>query len=224
MMHVVPRWRFLIAQIRSANVVRVIEGPPLTPRKRPGQARSRFTVDALLTATMQLLVRGGVGAVNTNDVAERAGVSVGSLYQYFPNKESLLSALAVRCRQELCDALSDVVAAERDRSTADFTDAIAAALVQFYREDLRLYAQLLPLIGPLGLKRKLKPVDDALQGLWVNEFDARLDIPIEESRFRATLLTSMLDATFSKLVSHDRLLHDARLTNRLVHVLNSFFE
>ncbi len=173
---------------------------------------------------MQLLVRGGVSAVNTNDVAERAGVSVGSLYQYFPNKESLLSALAVRCRQELYDVLSDVIVAERDRSTVELTEAVASALVQFYREDLRLYAELLPLIGPLGLGRKLKPIDNALHGLWVNEFDARLDIPIDEARFRATLMASMLDAMFAKFVSQNRLLHDARLTGRLVHVLTSFFE
>jgi AcrR family transcriptional regulator len=66
------------------------------PRKRPRQARSRALVDAILDATARVLVRDGYAALTTNAVAALAGVSIGSLYQYFPNKDALVLALRER--------------------------------------------------------------------------------------------------------------------------------
>lgn len=68
----------------------------LRKRKAPRQSRSQVTVDALLQATAQLLEEAGYARLTTNHVARRAGVSIGSLYQYFPSKEALCHALAER--------------------------------------------------------------------------------------------------------------------------------
>lgn len=65
----------------------------LRPRKRPRQARSRRTVDVVLRAAAQVFARRGYAGATTNHIAERAGVSVGSLYEYFPNKDAILVAL-----------------------------------------------------------------------------------------------------------------------------------
>lgn len=65
----------------------------ISARKKPLQERAKFTVDAILKASAQLLERNGETGVSTNHIAERAGVSIGSLYQYFPNKDAILSAL-----------------------------------------------------------------------------------------------------------------------------------
>ncbi len=73
--------------------------PPLKPRKQPVQARSTASVEAIIEATIQVLLRDGRGLLTTSKVAARAGVSVGSLYQYFPNKSSLLQA-ALRAHLE----------------------------------------------------------------------------------------------------------------------------
>src|ERR1041384_3846674 len=64
-----------------------------TPRKRPRQDRSRATVDTILEATARVLVKRGFDGLTTNLVADAAGVSIGSLYQYFPNKAALVGAL-----------------------------------------------------------------------------------------------------------------------------------
>ena len=73
----------------------------LAPRKSPRQSRSQATVDAILDATARVLVERGHAATNTNLVAERAGVSVGSLYQYFPNKLALINALRARHSRDM---------------------------------------------------------------------------------------------------------------------------
>jgi len=65
-------------------------------RRRPRQARARATVDSILEAAAQVLQRSGVEGFNTNAVAERAGVSVGTLYQYFRDKDALLVAVTRR--------------------------------------------------------------------------------------------------------------------------------
>lgn len=73
----------------------------LLPKKQPVQARARATVDAILDATAQLLAREGYEAVSTNRVADLAGVSIGSLYEYFPNKQSIVAATLGRTMREI---------------------------------------------------------------------------------------------------------------------------
>ena len=65
----------------------------LKPRKTPVQGRSIQTVDAILEGAAQVFARRGYADATTNHIAERAGVSIGSLYQYFPNKDAILVAL-----------------------------------------------------------------------------------------------------------------------------------
>ena len=65
-------------------------------RRRPRQARSRATYDSILEAAVQVLARDGAAGLTTNRVAERAGVSIGTLYQYFPDKAAIVLAAAQR--------------------------------------------------------------------------------------------------------------------------------
>lgn len=76
----------------------------LNPRKRPQQRRSRVTIDAIFEATIQVLLTNGLDRITTIQIAGRAGVSVGSLYQYFPNKNALLAAIVRRHVAEVADA------------------------------------------------------------------------------------------------------------------------
>jgi AcrR family transcriptional regulator len=69
---------------------------PVQRRKEPRQRRARATVDAILFAAAHILKSEGFAAATTNRIAEKAGVSVGSLYQYFPNKEAIVAALSER--------------------------------------------------------------------------------------------------------------------------------
>lgn len=100
----------------------------LKPRKMPRQARSAATVDAIFDATIQVLRKNGGNRLTTTRVAERAGVSVGTLYQYFPHKNALLFAALQRHMAALAVALEDVC--ERNRGKA--IDAIAKELAREY--------------------------------------------------------------------------------------------
>lgn len=73
----------------------------LALKKQPRQARAQATVDAILDAGAQVLAREGYAAVTTNRVAEVAGVSIGSLYEYFPNKQSIVAASLARTMREI---------------------------------------------------------------------------------------------------------------------------
>ena len=76
------------------------------PRKRPVHLRAATTMDIILEAAAQILEASGLERYTTNHIAERAGVSIGSLYQYFPNKDAVTVALIEREATNLADAVS----------------------------------------------------------------------------------------------------------------------
>jgi len=80
------------------------------PRKLPRQRRSVATVEAILDACSDHILRRGYHGLTTLAVAQRAGVSVGTLYQYFPNREAVAGALAVRAMQRLLEAMRAALA------------------------------------------------------------------------------------------------------------------
>ncbi len=78
-------------------------------RKTPVQRRSAATVEFVLDAAARILDEDGLAGLNTNAVARRAGISVGSLYQYFPGKEAIVSALILKAHQRIVDGLQHLL-------------------------------------------------------------------------------------------------------------------
>lgn len=87
------------------------------PRRTPRQARANATVDAILTAALQLLEDSGIEQLTTNHVAERAGVSIGTVYQYFADKQAILSALAQRSAAGVRDGIARMLIERPDLGT-----------------------------------------------------------------------------------------------------------
>lgn len=86
-----------------------LEKSRLNVRRAPRQHRSREMVDWILEAAARVLERDGLAGYNTNRVAELAGVSVGSVYQYFPNKDALVAALIARIQANQAQSLAELV-------------------------------------------------------------------------------------------------------------------
>ena len=113
----------------------------LRQRKSPRQQRSADTVEALLTAAARVLERESLAGFNTNRVAEVAGVSVGSLYQYFPNKSALIAALIDRQQSALAERIEACVAAQHGGSLRQALQALAEiGIEQQYGRPLRAAA------------------------------------------------------------------------------------
>jgi AcrR family transcriptional regulator len=93
------------------------------PRKVPRQPRARATVEAILDAATRIFAERGYGATTTNDVATLAGISIGSLYQYYPNKDAIIADLQGRHVIQVRDA---VAAAVRSSASGNLEDAIRA--------------------------------------------------------------------------------------------------
>jgi AcrR family transcriptional regulator len=120
------------------------------PRRTPSQQRSRETVGVVFEAAMRELQRGDPTAVNVNRVAETAGVSIGSIYQYFPSKDALLSSLLAHYMRRRFDAIMAMIRAIQDEERATQT-------VVPLEEIMRRLVQ-----GTIRLKQKGLPLEFAL--------------------------------------------------------------
>jgi AcrR family transcriptional regulator len=116
----------------------------LDPRKTPVQARSAVTVDAILAATIQVLLAAGHDRLTTTRVAARAGVSVGTLYQYFPNKQALLRAVLERHLGEVVSAVERACGENHgnplDQMASGLVNAFLDAKLKNVRTSTALYA------------------------------------------------------------------------------------
>ncbi|NDC64692.1 MAG: TetR/AcrR family transcriptional regulator, partial [Planctomycetia bacterium] len=84
--------------------------PPVSPRKAPQQDRSRALVEWIVEGATRILAADGLAGLTTNRVAEVAGISIGSLYQYFPNKDAIVVAIIERAQRETVAAVEAVAA------------------------------------------------------------------------------------------------------------------
>lgn len=110
----------------------------LTPRKIPSQERSRETVAAIYQAAAQVFSRNGYADTTTDQIAERAGVSIGTLYQYFPSKEAISLGLWEKHLKEIKDAAQKIFLDIRKRGSID--RSIAPSVIRVILEH-NLYDQ-----------------------------------------------------------------------------------
>lgn len=108
-------------------------------RRQPAQRRARQTVEAILDAVARILKREGVGAVNTNRIAEVAGVSIGSVYQYFPDKRAILTALHQRHVDEIDRIVETKLVENANASLDDLIRAMVEGMVNAHASDPELY-------------------------------------------------------------------------------------
>ena len=164
--------------------------PAKTPRKRPRQQRSQQTVAAILEATGRILVDEGYAKLNTNRVAEVAGVSIGSLYQYFPNKQALVLALAKSHLGREIERLAGMTAELQELPLAEATRKCIRALFEAFTVDVELHRALVTDVVNLG-----EPLVYELQA------KAELAVRLALERRRDEILPKDLDLAAFFLVS-----------------------
>jgi AcrR family transcriptional regulator len=131
-------------------------------RKTPKQARAQVTVDAILTATAELLVELGYERTTTNAIARRAGVSIGSLYQYFPNKEALFTALCDQHMNEMTALLIGEIASLRGRSLDEAIRPLVKALLRAHAVAPALHRVFIEQVPRINGLERVQQVDRML--------------------------------------------------------------
>lgn len=181
---------------------------PLTlPRKRASQARSRATVDALVEATARILVREGFDKASTNRIAAEAGVSVGSLYQYFPSKEALVAAVIDRHNRDLMRVVRGALAEAEAAPLEAGVRRLVEAAVEGHRVDPALHRVLAEQIPHVGALEEVAAFNRAYFELFRRFLEARAD----ELRPLDLELAAFLCVTAVEAVTHTAVLHRAEL-------------
>jgi AcrR family transcriptional regulator len=168
----------------------------LKPRKTPRQARSEATVDAIFDATIQVLRSQGARRLTTTRVAERAGVSVGTMYQYFPNKQALLCAVINRYLGEVAEAVEEGCDRNLGQPIGVASDALVSAYILAKTKDVEtsqaLYSASAELEVAELVNATFKRIHNATVRLLSSTPDARFE-DVEEVTF--SLIAALTGAT-----------------------------
>jgi AcrR family transcriptional regulator len=182
-------------------------GPLTKPRKAASQVRSRATVDALVEATARILVKEGFDKASTNRIADVAGVSVGSLYQYFPSKEALVAAVAERHQQEIMQTVRGELAEVLALPVEKAMRKLVAVAVKAHRVDPKLHRVLAEQIPRVGKLEKLATFNRENYVL----FRRYLESHRGELRVDDLELASFVCVTSIEALTHNAVLHHSKI-------------
>lgn len=189
---------------------------PLTnPRKEASQERSRATVDALVEATARILVREGFDKASTNRIAEVAGVSVGSLYQYFPSKEALVAAVIERHRQEIMQVVRGELALAANQPMEQGVRTLVAVAVKAHRVDPKLHRVLAEQIPRVGRLEKAETFNRENYAI----FRAYLESHRDEIRAADLELAAFICVTAIEAVTHNAVLRHKMVSEEAMEAL-----
>lgn len=171
------------------------------PRKSPHQARAKATVDAIVEATIQVLLEDGYERFTTIRAAERAGVSIGTLYQYFPNKAALACAVVDRSCEDFLVAFESALADQPSGTLADSIHAlIDVSLVSHHltSERHRVAQALAQHVGIADrtetVSRKTAKVIGSMLQKYSGEIAPQIDLAIA-----ATIIETVLEALVHRI-------------------------
>ena len=175
----------------------------LSPRKKPQQRRSRVTIDTILEATIQVLLAEGLDRITTIQIAGRAGVSVGSVYQYFPNKRALLAAVVRRHIGEVVDATIAACESAHGKSVgemcATMMDAFVTAKAQRPDVSRALYLPTAMVNADAIVKEEAARCAQAVHDMLITASDARFAQAREVS---GVLVASLVGPTRAAIEGH----------------------
>jgi AcrR family transcriptional regulator len=177
------------------------------PRKQATQERSRATVDALVEATARILVREGFDKASTNRIAETAGVSVGSLYQYFPSKEALVAAVIDRHHEDLMQVVRGALAQVATLPIKQGVRKLVTAAIEAHRVDPKLHRVLAEQIPRTGKLESVEVFNREAYAL----FRSYLESHRNEFRALDLELAAFVCVTSIEALTHTAVLHHSEM-------------
>lgn len=167
--------------------------PRTRPRKRPTQARSQDTVEVILEATARVLARHGYEGCSTNRVAREAGVSIGSLYQYFPSKEALLATVSQRRSEHMRAVFAERIAAVRDLPLRDAVRAIIRTELASYENNPGFHRALFEHVPRFERPAHIEAVREEVSQLIAEQLVQRADLRIADAGLTAFLVVNAVE-------------------------------
>jgi len=198
----------------------------LEPRKMPSQERSRATVTAIYQAAAQVFSRVGYAAATTDRIAERAGVSIGTLYQYFPGKEAILYGLWEQHVQEVQAAAQQIADEIRQKGSIDRN--IAPVLLRLiWEHNLYDRAQHRLFIGQIGLPgditRKHRELGRLIESTMEDIFRASDNVRIRNRKIGAHIIWETVRAVIHDYILSGEVEHEPdALIDELADMLNRY--
>ena len=181
--------------------------PVIRPRKTAIQERSRATVDNLIEATARILVKDGFDKASTNRIAEVAGVSIGSLYQYFPSKEALVAAVIERHQQQIMQMVRSELSEVSSQPLDQVMRRFVAVAVEAHRLDPQLHRVLAEQIPRVGKLEKLETFSRENFSLFSTYLEgARDELGVDDLE-----LASFVCVTTIEALTHNAVLHYSRV-------------
>jgi AcrR family transcriptional regulator len=177
----------------------------LKPRTQAKQVRSRETVEAIVEAAAQVFERYGYAAGTTNRIAERAGVSIGSLYQYFPGKDAILVELIRRHAREGAALLTPLLTelTETEAPLEQGLTRLVQAMVDLHRFAPRLHRVLFEEAPhPEDLLQELRTMEDSGVAALERWFSL-----LDEVRVGDLRIAALLTATIGESLAHRLIIH-----------------
>jgi AcrR family transcriptional regulator len=197
----------------------------LRPRKSPVQARSTATVEALHAAAIQVLIEEGLRRCTTTRIAERAGASVGSLYQYFPNRDALLAWVLETHLDGVADAVERACRDHRGEPTSHMASALVAAFLGAKLRDpaksKALYAIAEERGGAVLVARMRARIVAAVAAMLTSAPDACFDDPALTSTIALDVLVGPVQTLLEGRAPGD---FGARLERELVLLLTAYLQ
>ena len=188
---------------------------PTNPRKEASQERSRATVNALVEATARILVKEGFDKASTNRIAAVAGVSVGSLYQYFPSKEALVATVIDRHQQEIMQVVRGELAQAASQPIEQGVRTLVAVAVKAHRVDPKLHRVLAEQIPRVGKLEKVETFSRENYAL----FKAYLQSRRDEIRVADLELAAFVCVTSIEALTHTAVLHYETVSENAMEAL-----
>jgi AcrR family transcriptional regulator len=195
----------------------------LEPRKTPVQARSTITVDAIFEATIQVLLSHGADRLTTTRVAERAGVSVGTLYQYYPNKQSLLFAVLENHLERVFLALEQACEQSQGKPLAVMVQAVVERFVDAKMERTDISIALYRIAAELGGATLVKQMGERSRKALKATLRTAPDAHFPQEDFAVQMmLSAMAGTTRSVLEAGASAVMVRRLREQLVLLCQSY--
>lgn len=191
--------------------------PLTTPRKTATQERARVTVDALVEATARILVRDGFDRASTNRIAEEAGVSIGSLYQYFPSKEALAAAVIERHNLQLMSVVHQAFSRATTEPLETGIRLLVTAAIEAHRIEPELHCVLAEQTPRSGALANVELFQRNAYGLFQSYLEERRDeIEIEDFDLATFICVTSIEALTHNAVIHRSDMISENRANELV--------